>query len=74
MLDVKTGKVLPDTDPIMVTVNRVWDNGTSFAQRKAFIEVTLKNCRNPFELKLATEVIKLFEEAAKNERFDTPEV
>ncbi len=66
MLDPRTGVKVPDTDPMMVSVNRAWDNETTFAQRKAFIEVTLKNCRNPVELRLYQEVVEIIKAALNN--------
>ena len=56
MLDVKSGKPLPSDHPAMVVVNRVWSNDTTYAQRRAFIEVTLKNSRRPEDVKLFQEV------------------
>jgi len=57
MLNVQTGKPLPATDPMMIKVNQIWDNDTSYAQRRAFIEVTLKNSENPRDRQLCMEVM-----------------
>ena len=65
MLDMKTGQPLPDDDPIMVAVNRAWDTQTSFAQRRAYIEVTLKNSRDPETMKLAQEAMQTVVAAAR---------
>ncbi len=63
MADVKTGKVMSRDHPTMVVVDRVWDNETTYAQRKAFIEVTLHNSRKPEDMKLFQEVAQLIQEA-----------
>lgn len=67
--DPVTGQVkgtLPQDHPVMVIVNRIWDNETTFAQRKAFIEVTLHNCRNEHEMRLFDEVQQTIQEALAN--------
>lgn len=63
MLDVRTGKRLPDDDPKMTKVNRVWDNDTTYEQRKAFIEVTLHNSRKPGDMR-GFQAVSLMIEAA----------
>lgn len=52
MLDTTTGKKLPDDSPIMLVVNQIWDNETTYQERKAFIEVTLHNSQSPSDLRL----------------------
>lgn len=44
MLDVKTGKPLPDDDPNMVIVNRLWRE-TTLAERQAWHRFTCLNSR-----------------------------
>lgn len=63
MLDMKTGKPMPNDHPAMVEINRLWDNETTYAQRKAFIEVTLHNSRQPHEMRLFGEVQEMMQEA-----------
>lgn len=47
-------------------VNHIWDHETRFEERKAFIEVTLHNDRDPEKMRLAAALAKRFE-AAVNE-------
>ena len=63
MLDARTSKPLPNDHPLMVEINRIWDSDTTYAQRRAFIEVTLKNSRNSHDLQLANEVVEKFSKA-----------
>lgn len=65
MMDVKTGEVMGSDTPMMKIVNDVWDNQTTYAERKAFIEVTLHNSRIPVEVKLFTKVSERMQEALK---------
>lgn len=46
VLDVKTGKPLPDDSEIMVVVNQVWET-TTLEERQSFHRVTCQNCRDP---------------------------
>ena len=65
-VDLETGEVggqVPDSDPAMVIINELWDNETTYAQRKAFIEVTLHNSQIPVETNLATQVMTMIEDA-----------
>jgi hypothetical protein len=62
MLDARTGKPIPNDDLMMVVINRIWDNETSYAQRRAFIEVTLKNAHDSHNMQLAQQVIRKFQE------------
>ena len=57
LLDAATGQVLPEHSPLMQAVNRVWNTQTSYAERKAFIEVTLRNSRSAADLQLAAAVM-----------------
>ena len=65
LLDLQTQQSLPDDDPIMVKVNRVWDSDTTYAQRRAFIKVTLHNSRNKQDMVRAQEVTQKIEVACK---------
>lgn len=65
MLDVEANKPVSRDDPKMQIVDRIWDNETTYAERKAFIEVTLKNSRLPNELKLAQRVIYKIQEGLR---------
>lgn len=65
LLDMETKQPLSNDDPIMISVNKVWDDDTTYAQRRAFIEVTLHNSRNPLDMVRAQEVAQKFEVACK---------
>lgn len=56
------GKVLPESDPLMMKISAVWRNKTTYAQRKAFIDVTLHNRHTPENLAHMDVLIKLFQE------------
>ena len=49
ILDVKTGKVLPDDDPIMAKILAIWAN-TTLGEREAFHRVMCLNSREPLDL------------------------
>ncbi len=65
MLDMKTRRPLSPDTPEMKAVNEVWDKDTTYAQRRAYIEVTLHNSRQPGELRLAEQVIAKIQQALK---------
>lgn len=65
MLDMKTQQPLSDDDPIMIAVNKIWDSNTTYAQRRAFIEVTLHNSRNTKDMSRTQEVMQKIEDACK---------
>ena len=56
--DNTVGPPMPQDHPAMVKINKYWDNETTYAQRKAFIEVTLHNSRISVEMKLANQVME----------------
>lgn len=59
ILNAQTKKPIPYDDPMMIAVMDVWNNNTSFAQRRSYIEVTLKNSRREHDMKLFTEVMEM---------------
>lgn len=63
IVTVDTGRELAEDDPLMIRVNRIWDHHTSYAQRKAYIEVTVHNSRDPENIRLSTVIINKFQEA-----------
>jgi hypothetical protein len=65
ILNIKTGKPLSREDPVMVAVDKMWDEETTFAQRRAYIEVTLKNSRQPRDMELAMEVFGMIKNKMK---------
>lgn len=71
-VDPKTGMAapMPQDHPVMVAINEYWDNDTHYAQRKAFIEVTLHNSRLPNEMKLFQEVSERMALIMKQEMSD----
>lgn len=66
MLDTETGQPLPDTHPMMLAANRVWDHGTTYKERKSFIEVTLHNSRKPRDLERCQRVVERVQKAFAN--------
>ena len=52
MMDVQTGKVLPDDSPSMQIVLRLWGE-TTLAERQAWHRVTCQNSRAPEDLRFA---------------------
>lgn len=54
-LDVITGRVLPDDDPVMVGVRAVWE-ATPRDQRAAFHRVCCLSSRDPGDLALVEEL------------------
>ena len=58
ILDTMTGKAVPSDNPMMIAVMDVWENETSYAERRAYIEVTLKNSRTEFDMNLCEEVTR----------------
>ena len=65
IFSMETGRPLPPEDPIMIVVNDIWDTQTTYAQRRAFIEFTLHNSRNPQDMRLVAEVNQMIEAALK---------
>lgn len=61
IIDMKTGKPLPPDSPLMVAVDRMWNTETTYAERKAFIEVTLHNSRKPEDIELARKIMARIE-------------
>lgn len=58
MLDVKTGKVLPPDNPMMVAANNVWDHQTTLEERQAYHRVCCLNSRDPDDLHLAGAIVE----------------
>jgi hypothetical protein len=66
MINFETGERYPDDGPFMVAVMRVWRNDTTYAERKAFIDVTMHNRHTEENMLLAAAVSKKFEKALRN--------
>ncbi len=57
MFDATTGKVAPDDSPIMIRMNHIWNHETTYAERKAFIDVTVHNRHSDENLRLANKIM-----------------
>lgn len=58
IINTKTKSVLPQDSKEMIAINDVWDNNTTYNQRKAYIDVTLHNSKNSKDLELAGSVVE----------------
>jgi hypothetical protein len=65
ILDLKTGKVLSDDDPVMAKMLGIWAT-TTLAQRQAYHRVMCLNSRDAVDLLLVRTVIDRFEATEKN--------
>lgn len=72
ILDIKTNKPLPSDDPLMKAVMFMWKNGTTYQERKAYIEVTLHNSRLPSDLRLAGMVFEKIKEIMQQMKEQEP--
>lgn len=59
MLDLKTNRPMPQDHPTMKKINKVWDNDTTYEQRRAFIDVTLHSRKTRVNMLLANQVMEL---------------
>ena len=67
-VDPKTGEVgpsMPRDTPQMQAIDAYWDNETSYAQRKPFIEFTLHNRREPVLVERAQQVMSKVQQILK---------
>jgi len=62
---IRDGKVVPDDDPMMVVILRVWDRETTLNERKAWHRVTCQNSQKPSDLKMASEIAQKMQQAAQ---------
>jgi hypothetical protein len=63
MINIETGQVMPQDSDVMIAVNRIWDHETTYAERKAFIAVTLHNSRRFDDMQLAGRVMQKIQAA-----------
>lgn len=63
LIDTATGQPLPDDSPVVLTVNKIWNTQTSYAEREAFINVTLHNSQATDAIMLAAGVARKFSDA-----------
>jgi hypothetical protein len=66
ILDMKKGTPFPEDHPVTQAVNKVWDNETTYEQRKAYIAVTWKNSQKPDDLRLSKEVLDKIQTALES--------
>ena len=64
LIDQKTGRTLPDDDPVMKAMMLVWDQA-SRKERKAFHNVCCNNSRLPKDMHHSMELTKRMEIAMK---------
>lgn len=60
LIDGETGKLYAQDSPLMLEINRIWDKETTYAERKAFIDVTLHNSYDAETIRLAAGVAAKF--------------
>lgn len=60
LIDSETGKVYAQDSPLMLEINRIWNKETTYAERKAFIDVTLRNASDAESFRLAASVAAKF--------------
>ncbi|MDD3473383.1 MAG: hypothetical protein PHS86_11415 [Syntrophaceae bacterium] len=72
ILDMKTNRPLPPDDPLMQAVMFMWQNGTTYQERKAYIEVTLHNSRSQSDLILANSVFHKIKEIIQQMKEQEP--
>jgi hypothetical protein len=57
-IDIKSGRPLPDTDPIMQKVLARWESDTTFQERETFHKVMCLNSREPFDLAIVKALVE----------------
>ena len=66
ILDMRTGKPLPQDGPVMKAVIEAFHTKTTLAQRLRWHRVVIQNSRDPEDLRIAGEVARVLEEAMEN--------
>jgi hypothetical protein len=56
IIDVKTKKILPDDDPVMVAMMKIWGE-TSIYERRAYHRVMCLNSRDAIDLFIVNGVV-----------------
>ena len=59
IIDIQTGRILPDTHPVMVAINKVWAE-LDLATKQAFHRVTCLNSRDERDLAAVKETARRF--------------
>lgn len=57
IIDISTGREMSPDHKLMKAVNRIWDQHTTYEQRRAFIRVTRFNSREAADVLLFEEVV-----------------
>jgi hypothetical protein len=67
LIDLVTGKAMPDDSPLMVAIFSVW-NTLSRQEKEAWHEFTCSNSREPQILAVVERINQRFTEAAEKQR------
>lgn len=62
LLDAQTGQKVPDDDPMMKAIMKVWAT-TPRVSKQAYHRVTCQNSRDPNDLRLVQTIIEKFQKA-----------
>ena len=57
LLDLRTGGLMSSDSPVMVRMNHIWNHETTYAERKAFIDVTVHNRHSDQNMRLAQSIM-----------------
>lgn len=57
---------MPKDTPEMRAIDKVWDNRTTYGQRKAYIEVTLHADKHPDNIRQCKEVMAMIHDALQS--------
>ena len=57
IVDMQTMRPIPP-GPTLDAINKMWDTETTYAQRKSFIEFTMRNSRAPDDVMRTAEVME----------------
>lgn len=72
LLDIHTGKPLPQDKEPMISILRMWRGQTSYAQRKAYVNVMVNNSRDESDIKLTMEVVNKIQVILKRNSTSRP--
>jgi hypothetical protein len=65
ILDINTGRPLPQNHPTMVAVNALWDD-LPFEDQEALHRIWVKNSRDPADLEVAERFTEAFQRRTSN--------
>jgi hypothetical protein len=66
LLDIGTGLPMAEDNPVMIAVNKIWNNETTYDMRKAYIEVTLGNSQDKTDMLLASQFVSKIQQLIKS--------